>query len=148
MDRRAHPRGGHEATRSRDRYRTLRYEPRPMLRAQCANRYALAYCLLIFVQEAGEGEAYEKFPIHDHQHHEAQKAEKNRQKSSIGQHRAAIHGVAASARTHFRSGNITKYPVNSVRQRFARPVYLATIALAMVGWTWLIFEGVAWVLGA
>jgi hypothetical protein len=35
-----------------------------------------------------------------------------------------------------------------LRQKLARPVYLTAIALAMVGWMWVLFEGLEWVLGA
>jgi hypothetical protein len=38
--------------------------------------------------------------------------------------------------------------MNTVRQKLARPVYLAAIAIAMVGWMWVLFQGVEWVLGA
>jgi len=35
-----------------------------------------------------------------------------------------------------------------LRQRLARPVYLAAIAVATAGWMWVLFEGFRWVLGA
>jgi hypothetical protein len=38
-------------------------------------------------------------------------------------------------------------PVSALR-RLARPVYLAAIAMAMAGWMWMLFEGLAWALGA
>ena len=39
------------------------------------------------------------------------------------------------------------YPVSTLRQRLARSVYLASIAMAMAGWMWVLFEGLAWALG-
>jgi hypothetical protein len=39
-------------------------------------------------------------------------------------------------------------PVSALRKRLARPAYLAAIAMAMVGWMWMLFQGLAWALGA
>jgi hypothetical protein len=33
------------------------------------------------------------------------------------------------------------------RERLARSLYLSAIAMAMVGWIWMLFEGVEWALG-
>jgi hypothetical protein len=43
---------------------------------------------------------------------------------------------------------MANYPVSALRQMLARPVYLAAIAIAMAGWMWVLFEGLAWALGA
>ena len=37
--------------------------------------------------------------------------------------------------------------MKSRRQGFAPPLYLAAIAIAMVGWLWAIVAGVGWLLG-
>jgi hypothetical protein len=33
-----------------------------------------------------------------------------------------------------------------MRARLFRALYLFTVAIAMVGWTWLIFDGLEWLL--
>jgi hypothetical protein len=38
--------------------------------------------------------------------------------------------------------------MSAPRQKLARSVYLAALAIAMAGWMWAMFEGVQWVLGA
>jgi hypothetical protein len=35
-----------------------------------------------------------------------------------------------------------------VREKLARPVYLAAISIAMVGWVWMLSKGLEWWLGA
>jgi hypothetical protein len=34
-----------------------------------------------------------------------------------------------------------------LRQLLAAPVYLAATAIATLGWVWMLFEGVQWMLG-
>ena len=38
--------------------------------------------------------------------------------------------------------------VNGFRHKLARSAYLAALAASMVGWVWVLFQGVEWVLGA
>ena len=37
--------------------------------------------------------------------------------------------------------------VNGFRHKLARSAYLAALAASMVGWAWVLFQGVEWVLG-
>jgi len=37
--------------------------------------------------------------------------------------------------------------VNGIRQKLAQPVYLAAIGIAMVGWMWMLFQGIEWAFG-
>jgi hypothetical protein len=38
--------------------------------------------------------------------------------------------------------------MNAVRERIAKQLYIATLAIAMVGWMFAIYQGVDWALGA
>lgn len=38
--------------------------------------------------------------------------------------------------------------MNAVRERIAKPLYIATLAIAMVGWMFAIYHGLEWALGA
>jgi hypothetical protein len=38
--------------------------------------------------------------------------------------------------------------VNSIHEKFARPVYVAAVMAAMVGWVLALYQGLEWVLGA
>jgi hypothetical protein len=61
----------------------------------------------------------------------------------LGKHRAALYGIAASPGADIRSGIVADRPVSALRPRLARSVYLAAIAIAMamVGWMWMLFVG-------
>jgi hypothetical protein len=72
---------------------------------------------------------------------------KKAKESRFSQHRAAIHRVVAPPGADIRGGIAAKPPVSALRQRLAKPVYLATIAMAMAGWMWVLFKGLAWALG-
>jgi len=37
--------------------------------------------------------------------------------------------------------------MNSFRQTVTRSVYLVALAASMVGWAWVLFQGVEWALG-
>jgi len=87
-------------------------------------------------------------PDRDGRSSEAQKAKEIQEKSRFRQHRAAIHRIVAPPGADIRTGIMANRPVSALRQRLATPVYLASIAMAMVGWMWMLFEGLAWVLGA
>ena len=36
----------------------------------------------------------------------------------------------------------------ALRRALTGPVYLAAVAIATLGWVWMVFEGVEWMLGA
>lgn len=36
----------------------------------------------------------------------------------------------------------------ALRKVLAAPIYLAAAAIATLGWVWMLFEGVQWMLGA
>jgi hypothetical protein len=38
--------------------------------------------------------------------------------------------------------------MNGLRQKLSRSVYLAALAASMIGWLWVLFEGLGWVVGA
>jgi hypothetical protein len=38
--------------------------------------------------------------------------------------------------------------MNGLRQKLAGSVYLAAVAGSMVGWLWVLFEALGWVMGA
>jgi hypothetical protein len=37
--------------------------------------------------------------------------------------------------------------MNGFRQKLARLAYLAVLAVSMVSWVWVLYEGVGWALG-
>jgi hypothetical protein len=89
----------------------------------------------------------EQRPVHNHRPSKAKKTKKAQEKCRLGQHRAAIHGIAAPPRTDIKGGVLASRSVNVLRQRLVRSGYLAAIAMAMAGWIWLLFEGLQWVIG-
>jgi hypothetical protein len=85
---------------------------------------------------------------HNHGPLKAEKAKKRYEESRFGQHRAAISGIAASPGADIAGGIVTKHSVSALRQKLARSVYVPAIAMATVGWMWMLFAGLEWVLGA
>ncbi len=108
----------------------------------------LAHCLLGSRQAAAEGVSDEtQLPTHRNWRGKVQKGEKSLQGSYHGQYVAAIYGIAAPPRADIRGGIRAEHPVNSMRQKLAQPVYLAAIGIAMVGWMWMLFQGIEWAFG-
>jgi len=84
----------------------------------------------------------------------SQKVQKAKAGKKRRQHRAQVHGVAASSRADFRGGIVASSSVSASswvsagRENLVRSAYLAALGMAMAGWMWMLFEGLEWVLGA
>jgi len=100
--------------------------------------------------EGRRGNSYENYlSIFHHRPSKIQKAEEGRRKDPlVRQHRGALHGVAPPPGAPLRGGIEAIRAMNGLRQKLARSVYLAALAASMVGWLWVLFTGVEWVVGA
>jgi hypothetical protein len=98
--------------------------------------------------EAAGGSNEEWLQVHDSRPAKVQKArEEGCEKSGFGQYRAPVYGIETAPGVDIRGGIMEKHPLNTTLQKLARSIYLTAIAVAMVGWIWVLFEGIGWVLG-
>jgi hypothetical protein len=79
---------------------------------------------------------------------EIKEAEEAFEKAPGRKYYGAVPGITTSSRAPVRSGSFAKLAMKTLGQGLASPLYLAAVAIAMVGWLWAIFAGVEWLLGA
>jgi hypothetical protein len=85
---------------------------------------------------------------HNHGPSKAEKAKKSYEESRFGQHRAAISGIAASPGADIGGRIVAKHSVSACVKSLQGPSIFPPIAMATVGWMWMLFAGLEWVLGA
>jgi hypothetical protein len=103
-------------------------------------------CLIAF--GTARRERFHESSTPNHKNGKIEKSKEGTQGLACGKHRAAISRIEAAAATTPRGGSLEKGAMKLLREQITRPLYIATLAIAMVGWMFALYHGLEWALGA
>jgi hypothetical protein len=97
---------------------------------------------------AARRERFNENSTPNHENSKVEKSKKGTEECVRSKHRPTIPRIEAAAATALRGGSLAESAMKLLRERITKPLYIATLAIAMVGWMLALYHGLEWALGA